>query len=56
MSELERRVHLSYPSVTERVRQVDYEKLGLPIQCIIEATVKMVTINLFKIISKNFLV
>ncbi|WP_412758715.1 winged helix-turn-helix transcriptional regulator [Lysinibacillus capsici] len=69
MSELGRRVHLSYPSVTERVRQmeslgiikkytlkVDYEKLGLPIQCIIEATVKMVTINLFKIISRNFLV
>ncbi|MEH7353483.1 Lrp/AsnC family transcriptional regulator [Neobacillus drentensis] len=53
MSELGRRVKLSSPSVTERVRQmesfglikkytleVDYEKLGLPIQCIIEATVK----------------
>ncbi|MBC5638161.1 Lrp/AsnC family transcriptional regulator [Ornithinibacillus sp. BX22] len=53
MSELGRRVNLSSPSVTERVRQmesfgiikkytveVDYEKLGLPIQCIIEATVK----------------
>ncbi|MED5100746.1 Lrp/AsnC family transcriptional regulator [Niallia circulans] len=53
MSELGRRVNLSSPSVTERVRQmesfgvikkytleVNYEKLGLPIQCIIEATVK----------------
>jgi Lrp/AsnC family leucine-responsive transcriptional regulator len=53
MSELGRRVNLSSPSVTERVRQmesfgiikkntlvVDYEKLGLAIQCIIEATVK----------------
>lgn len=53
MSELGRRVNLSSPSVTERVRQmesfgiikkntvvVDYDKLGLPIQCIIEATVK----------------
>lgn len=53
MSELGRRINLSSPSVTERVRQmesfgiikkytleIDYEKLGLPIQCIIEATVK----------------
>ncbi|MET3696549.1 AsnC family transcriptional regulator [Bacillus oleivorans] len=53
MSELGRRINLSSPSVTERVRrmesfgiikkytlEVDYEKLGLPIQCIIEATVK----------------
>lgn len=53
MSELGRRVNLSSPSVTERVRQmesfgiikkytleVDYEKLGYPIQCIVEATVK----------------
>lgn len=53
MSEIGRRVNLSSPSVTERVRQmesfgiikrytleIDYEKLGLPIQCIIEATVK----------------
>ncbi|MFD2444135.1 Lrp/AsnC family transcriptional regulator [Bacillus sp. CGMCC 1.16607] len=53
MSELGRRINLSSPSVTERVRQmesfgvikkytleVDYEKLGLPIQCIIEVTVK----------------
>lgn len=53
MSELGRRINMSSPSVTERVRQmesfgiikkytleVDYEKLGLPNQCIIEATVK----------------
>jgi Lrp/AsnC family leucine-responsive transcriptional regulator len=53
MSELGRRINLSSPSVTERVRQmesfgiikkytleIDYEKLGQPIQCIIEATVK----------------
>ncbi|WP_102262551.1 Lrp/AsnC family transcriptional regulator [Mesobacillus jeotgali] len=53
MSELSRRVNLSSPSVTERVRQmesfgiiknytleIDYEKLGMPIQCIVEATVK----------------
>jgi len=53
MSELGRKVNLSSPSVTERVRQmesfgiikrhtleVDYEKLGLPIQCIIEVSVK----------------
>jgi Lrp/AsnC family transcriptional regulator, leucine-responsive regulatory protein len=53
MSEIGRRVKLSSPSITERVRQmesfglikkytleVDYEKVGLPIQCIIEATVK----------------
>ncbi|WP_010094747.1 Lrp/AsnC family transcriptional regulator [Ornithinibacillus scapharcae] len=53
MSELGRRVNLSSPSVTERVRQmesfgvikkytveVNYEKVGQPIQCIVEATVK----------------
>lgn len=53
MSEIGRRVNLSSPSVTERIRQmesfgvikkytleVDHERLGLPIQCIIEATVK----------------
>lgn len=53
MSELGRKVNLSSPSVTERVRQmdsfgiikkytleVDYEKLGMPIQCLIEASVK----------------
>ncbi|MGG1572505.1 Lrp/AsnC family transcriptional regulator [Fictibacillus sp. NRS-1165] len=53
MSELGRRVNLSSPSVTERVRrmesfgiikkytvEVDYEKLGQPIQCMVEATIK----------------
>lgn len=53
MSELGRRINLSSPSVTERVRQmesfgvimkytleIDYSKLGYPVQCIIEATVK----------------
>ncbi|MBM7633227.1 Lrp/AsnC family transcriptional regulator [Geomicrobium sediminis] len=53
MSALGRKVNLSSPSVTERVRQmesfgvikrytldVEYEKLNLPIQCIIEATIK----------------
>lgn len=61
MSELGRRVNLSSPSVTERVRQmesfglikkytldVDYEKLGLPIQCIIEATIKNGEYNSFR--------
>lgn len=53
MSELGRRIKLSAPSVNERVRrlesfgvikqyslELDYEKLRLPIQCIVEATVK----------------
>ncbi|QTM98746.1 AsnC family transcriptional regulator [Sediminibacillus dalangtanensis] len=61
MSELGRRVNLSSPSVTERVRQmesfgiiqqytleVDYEKLGYPIQCLIEATVKDGNYEAFK--------
>ncbi len=61
MSELGRRVNLSSPSVTERVRQmeslgiikgytleIDFEKLGLPIQCIIEATIKNGNYNSFK--------
>jgi len=61
MSELGRRINLSSPSVTERVRrmesfgiikkytlEVDYEKLGLPIQCIIEATVKNGDYSSFK--------
>ncbi|WP_342577263.1 Lrp/AsnC family transcriptional regulator [Psychrobacillus sp. FSL K6-2843] len=61
MSELGRRINLSSPSVSERVKQmesfgiikrytleVDYEKLGLPIQCIIEATVKNGDYNSFK--------
>ncbi len=61
MSELGRRVNLSSPSVTERVRrmesfgvikkytvEVDYEKLGMPIQCIIEATIKNGDYRTFK--------
>lgn len=61
MSELGRRINLSSPSVTERVRQmesfgvikrytleVDHAKLGVPIQCIIEATVKNGDYNSFK--------
>ncbi|AWB44879.1 AsnC family transcriptional regulator [Paenibacillus sp. CAA11] len=61
MSEIGRRINLSSPSVTERVRrlesfeiikkytlEVDYEKLGLPIQCIVEATVKNGDYNSFK--------
>lgn len=53
MSELGRRINLSSPSVTERVRQmesfgiikkytleVDFQKSGQPIQCIVEATIK----------------
>ncbi|WP_088034581.1 Lrp/AsnC family transcriptional regulator [Evansella clarkii] len=61
MSEIGRRINLSSPSVTERIRQmesfgiikkytleVDYEKLGCPIQCIIEATVKNGDYEAFK--------
>ena len=61
MSELGRRIKLSSPSVTERVRQmesfgiikkytvdINYEKLGLPIQCIVEATIKNGDYNRFK--------
>lgn len=53
MSELGRRINLSSPSVAERVRRmesygiiksytakIDYEKIGLPIQCIMEVTIK----------------
>ncbi|GAK00776.1 HTH-type transcriptional regulator LrpC [Geomicrobium sp. JCM 19055] len=61
MSALGRKVNLSSPSVTERVRQmesfgvikrytldVDYEKLKLPIQCMIEATIKNGDYKAFK--------
>ncbi len=61
MSGLGRRINLSSPSVTERVRQmesfgllkrytleIDYSKIGHPIQCIIEATVKNGDYNSFK--------
>ncbi|PAE15958.1 AsnC family transcriptional regulator [Virgibacillus sp. 7505] len=53
MSELGRRINLSSPSVRERVQQlesygvikrytleIDHEKLGQPVQCILEATMK----------------
>jgi len=67
MSELGRRINLSSPSVTERVRrmesfgiikrytlEVDYEKLGFPIQCIIEATIKNGDYNSFKKFIEGF--
>ncbi|MFP7478507.1 Lrp/AsnC family transcriptional regulator [Terribacillus saccharophilus] len=53
MSELGRRINLSSPSVRERVQQleshgvikrytleIDHEKLGQPVQCIMEATMQ----------------
>ncbi|RKL66266.1 AsnC family transcriptional regulator [Salipaludibacillus neizhouensis] len=61
MSELGRRINLSSPSVTERVRnmesygvikkytiELDHEKIGTPIQCIIEATIKNSEYETFK--------
>lgn len=61
MSELGRRINLSSPSVTERVKkmesfgiikkytvEVDHGKLGYPIQCIVEATVKNGDYKAFK--------
>ncbi|ALC83773.1 MULTISPECIES: Lrp/AsnC family transcriptional regulator [Bacillus] len=53
MRELAKKVNLSAPSVTERVRrmesfgmikhystQFDYKKIGFPVSCLIEATIK----------------
>ncbi|AOH53779.1 AsnC family transcriptional regulator [Peribacillus muralis] len=53
MRELAKEVGLSAPTVTERVRQmesfgiikgyvaeIDYKKIGFPIECIVEATIK----------------
>ena len=53
MRELAKRVHLSSPSVTERVRrlesesvlkgytiEIDYKKLGFDVECFIEVTVR----------------
>ncbi|MFJ7848695.1 Lrp/AsnC family transcriptional regulator [Peribacillus sp. NPDC097206] len=53
MRELAKKVEMSAPAVTERVRQmesfgiikgygaeIDYKKMGFPIECMIEATVK----------------
>ncbi|MGK9268392.1 transcriptional regulator LrpC [Bacillus inaquosorum] len=61
MRELGRKIKLSPPSVTERVRQlesfgiikqytleVDQKKLGLPVSCIVEATVKNADYGRFK--------
>ncbi|MDQ0271592.1 Lrp/AsnC family transcriptional regulator [Cytobacillus purgationiresistens] len=61
MSELGRRIGMSSPSVSERVKQmesfgiikkytikVDYEKLGLPIRCVVEATIKDSNYTSFK--------
>lgn len=67
MSELGRKINLSSPSVAERVRQmesfgiirkyttvIDYVKLGFPIQCIIEVTVKNGDYSRFKNYIENF--
>jgi len=61
MRGLAKRIHLSAPSVTERVKQmesfgviknytleVDHEKLGSPIQCLVEATIKDGRYDAFK--------
>jgi Lrp/AsnC family leucine-responsive transcriptional regulator len=53
MRELAKKVNLSAPTVTERVRQmescgiikgyvaeIDHKKIGFPIECIVEATIK----------------
>ena len=61
MSELGRKINLSSPSVTERVRrmesfgiikkytlEVDYNQLGFPIQCLVEATIKNGEYKAFK--------
>ncbi|TYR81293.1 Lrp/AsnC family transcriptional regulator [Priestia megaterium] len=61
MRELAKKVNLSPPSVTERVRQlesfgvietytigINYEKLGLPIACFIEITMKNGEYDRFK--------
>ncbi|MGI1807121.1 Lrp/AsnC family transcriptional regulator [Exiguobacterium sp. TDN 0502] len=61
MRSVAKRVNLSAPSVTERVRQmesyglikrygltVNYEKLGSPIECLVEATIKEGRYDTFK--------
>lgn len=61
MRELGRKIKLSAPSVTERVRQlesfgvikrytldIDQKKIGLPVSCIVEATVKNGKYDQFK--------
>ncbi|MCY8513940.1 Lrp/AsnC family transcriptional regulator [Bacillus atrophaeus] len=67
MRELGRKIKLSPPSVTERVRQlesfgiikrytleVDQKKIGLPISCMIEATVKNGDYERFKTYIQSF--
>lgn len=61
MRELAKKVEMSAPAVTERVRQmesfgiikgygteIDYKKVGFPIECILEATVKNGEYDRFK--------
>lgn len=61
MRELAKKVEMSAPAVTERVRQmesfgiikgygaeIDYKKIGFPIECILEATVKNGEYDRFK--------
>ena len=61
MRELGKKVEMSAPAVTERVRQmesfgiikgygaeIDYKKIGFPIECILEATVKNGEYDRFK--------
>ncbi len=61
MRSLAKRINLSAPSVTERVRQmesyglikrygltINYEKLGSPIECLVEATIKEGRYDRFK--------
>ncbi|MFJ7745559.1 Lrp/AsnC family transcriptional regulator [Peribacillus sp. NPDC097295] len=61
MRELAKKVEMSAPAVTERVRQmesfgiikgygteIDYKKIGFPIECIVEATVKNGEYDRFK--------
>ncbi|QZY85491.1 Lrp/AsnC family transcriptional regulator [Exiguobacterium acetylicum] len=61
MRSVAKRVNLSAPSVTERVRQIEsyglikrygltinYEKLGSPIECLVEATIKEGRYDRFK--------
>lgn len=61
MRELAKKVEMSAPAVTERVRQmesfgiikgygaeIDYKKMGFPIECMMEATVKNGEYDRFK--------
>ncbi|MEW9503164.1 Lrp/AsnC family transcriptional regulator [Jeotgalibacillus marinus] len=61
MRELGKRINMSSPAVNERVKQmesfgvikgytlnIDHEKAGYPVSCIVEATIKNGEYNLFK--------